>query len=272
MQSYLAYRRFAHHPDILAARDRERRLKSNSIPPTAPSPSHSTTDSSRISAGPTRIPSRDSEIADPDEDLERQSIPGAAREPLETPQQEQEDPYLVAWTHGDPENPHNWSDTRRWLVTFLVGQIALLGGAAASIDQAAATGAAEALGVSVEVLSLETALFLVGFGIASPFFAPLSEIGGRNPVYIVTLLIFVLFEGGIALSSDIQTRVILRFFSGIAGSPVLSNAGGTLSDMWNPLERTFAFPFFACCGFLGPAVGPVIGGFIGQSALGYKYA
>ncbi|TFK48438.1 MFS general substrate transporter [Heliocybe sulcata] len=258
MQSYLAYRRFATHPDVLKARDREQG-------------SSSTSPSSSLDAGPTRVPSRDEEIADPEEDLERQSIPGAPREPVETSAQEKEDPYLVAWTHGDPENLHSWSDTRRWLVTFLVGQIALIGGAAASIDQSAADSASAALGVSQEVLSLETAMFLIGFGIASPFFAPLSELGGRNPVYIVTLLIFVLFEGGAALSNTIEARVILRFFAGVAGSPVLSNAGGTLSDMWSPLERTFSFPFFAFCGFLGPVLGPIIGGFVGQSRLGYKW-
>ncbi|KZT25364.1 MFS general substrate transporter [Neolentinus lepideus HHB14362 ss-1] len=259
MQSYLAYRRFASHPDVLRARDREQNRA-------AASPSNS------MSAGPTRVPSRDEEIADLEEDAERQSIPGASREPVETSELEKEDPYLVAWTHGDPENPHNWSDTRRWLVTFLIGQIALVAGVAPSIDQAAAGDAAPKLGVSTEVLSLETAVFLFGFGIAGPLFAPLSEIGGRNPVYIITLLMFVLFEGGIALSNTIQARVILRFFAGVTGSPVLSNAGGTLSDMWSPLERTFSFPFFAFCGFLGPSLGPVLGGFIGQSRLGYKWA
>lgn len=31
-----------------------------------------------------------------------------------------EDPYVVDWNPDDPENPYNWSKTRRWVYTFQV--------------------------------------------------------------------------------------------------------------------------------------------------------
>ena len=27
------------------------------------------------------------------------------------------DPYVVDWDLGDPENPYNWSNTRKWAIT-----------------------------------------------------------------------------------------------------------------------------------------------------------
>ncbi|GAA5921872.1 hypothetical protein JCM1841_000954 [Sporobolomyces salmonicolor] len=174
------------------------------------------------------------------------------------------DAFLITFSPGERHNPQNWSYARRWVLTFMIAHIALLVGAAGSINSAAVDYAAADLHVTVEVALLDTALFLVGFGVAAPLMGPLSELGGRNPVYLVSILIFTLFEIGTACSTNIQTRVILRFFAGCAGASPLTNAGGSLADMWTAEERTFAFPVFAISGFFGPALGPVLGGWIGQ--------
>lgn len=60
-------------------------------------------------------------------------------------------------------DPHNWPLTERWgITTFMVAFIALVVGIAASIDSAAADSAARDLGMSTEVINLETAVFLIG--------------------------------------------------------------------------------------------------------------
>ncbi|KAK4058617.1 hypothetical protein OIO90_000061 [Microbotryomycetes sp. JL221] len=180
------------------------------------------------------------------------------------------DAFLVKFDQNSPEDPHNWRK-RKWLVLLMVANLSFGVGVASSINSQAAPFAASDLGVSEEVIALDTALFLIGFGVSSPFLAPLSELGGRNPVYFTTVLVFTLFQIGAALSPNIQARCILRFFSGMAGSTPLSNAGGTLSDVFSADERTIAFPIYAGIGLCAPALGPVIGGFIGESYLGYKW-
>ncbi|GAA5857247.1 hypothetical protein JCM8547_009396 [Rhodosporidiobolus lusitaniae] len=172
--------------------------------------------------------------------------------------------FLVDFVPGDQLNPKNWSSTRRWIYTLMVAHIAVLVSQASSINSLAAPYAAEALNVSEEVVLLDTALFLVGFGVAAPVVGPLSEIAGRNPVYILTLLLFIIFEIGTACTSTIYARCILRFFAGCAGATPLSNAGGSLADMWSPTERVFAFPVFAATGFFGNSIGPVIGAWVGE--------
>ncbi|GAA6032775.1 hypothetical protein JCM8097_000783 [Rhodosporidiobolus ruineniae] len=183
----------------------------------------------------------------------------------EKPNEAERDAFLVDFDSSDSGlNPKTWSLARRWVYTLMVAHIALVVGSAGSINSAVAPYASKALGVSEEVMLLDTALFLTGFGVAAPVVGPLSEIGGRKPVYIITLLIFVLFEIGTACTTTIYARCILRFFAGCAGATPLSNAGGSLADMWTPMERAYAFPVFAVSAFFGPAIGPVLGGFIGQ--------
>lgn len=78
-----------------------------------------------------------------------------------------------------PPPLQTWSYSRRWIYTLMIAHIAIVVGAAGSINSAAAPHAAVALNVSEQVVLLDTALFLVGFGVAAPIVGPLSEIGGR---------------------------------------------------------------------------------------------
>jgi len=98
------------------------------------------------------------------------------------------------------------------------------------------------------------------------FWAPLSELYGRQVLYFVTFAIFSFFNAGVAGSQNMATVIILRFFAGSFGSSPLTNAGGVIADMFPARERGLAMCIFAAAPFLGPAIGPVIGGFLGESA------
>jgi DHA1 family multidrug resistance protein-like MFS transporter len=51
----------------------------------------------------------------------------------------------------------------------------------------------------------------------------------------------------------------------------LSNAGGSLNDIGNSVARTITLPLFATTGFVGPTLGPLIGGYIASSHLGWRW-
>lgn len=63
--------------------------------------------------------------------------------------------------------------------------------------------------------------------------APLSEVYGRNWIYQISAIIFALFFLPQALAKNIETILVCRFISGIAGSTAVSLVGGALtsSDM-----------------------------------------
>ena len=65
--------------------------------------------------------------------------------------------------------------------------------------------------------------------------------------------------------------MLSRFLVGVFGSAPLAIVGGTLADFWGPVERGFALGLFAGATFIGPVAGPIVGGFITQSYLGWRW-
>lgn len=112
---------------------------------------------------------------------------------------------------------------------------------------------------------LGVSLFVLGFAIGPLFWAPLSELYGRQALFIVTYAVLTVFNAGAAGSQNIQTLLILRFFAGAWGSSPLTNAGGVIADMFPASQRGLAMPVFAVAPFMGPVLGPIIGGFLGET-------
>lgn len=181
--------------------------------------------------------------------------------------------FVVGYeSDSDDLNPHNWGKFKRIRATMLIAAIGFIVGFASSVDSAALTQAAADLGVSeVAEVAASTGIFLIGFGCGALFAGPISETVGRNPVYIVTLTIYMCWLVGAALTPNIGGQFAFRFLAGFFGSTPLTCAGGSISDLWNPLERVYAFPVFANAAFMGPIFGPVCGGFIGQYANTWRW-
>ena len=65
--------------------------------------------------------------------------------------------------------------------------------------------------------------------------------------------------------------MLCRFLGGFFGSAPLAIIGGTLADFWGPVDRGFALGLFAGATFIGPVAGPIVGGFITKSYLGWRW-
>lgn len=165
--------------------------------------------------------------------------------------------YRVDWeSPNDPQNPRTWSTGSRLTITLVLVAIAFVVTAASSIESAVAPQAAKEFGVSQVVESLGgTAVFLIGFGFGALAAGPLSEMVGRYPVYLGTLIIFGCWTVGSALAPNIGAQIVFRCLAGFCGAAPLTVSGGTMSDIWTTKEKTWAFPVFAIVGFGGPVLG-----------------
>jgi len=101
-------------------------------------------------------------------------------------------------------------------------------------------------------------------------FAPLSEILGRRIIYGTTLLIATIFVIPCAVSKNIATLLVCRAIDGIAFSAPMTLVGGTLADLWKNEERGVPMAAFSAAPFLGPAIGPLAGGFLSDN-LGWRW-
>ncbi|KAE8148890.1 major facilitator superfamily domain-containing protein [Aspergillus avenaceus] len=168
-------------------------------------------------------------------------------------------------------NPRNYSTATRITATLIVSVLAFAVGAASSIESAVLPQNAAAFHVSEVVASLATGVYLLGFAAGSLVSGPLSEIVGRNAVYIGSLTLFMIFIMASGLAPNIGAQLAFRFLAGIFGCPPLTCAGGTIADLWNPLEKTLYFPLYAILSFGGPVFGPVISSYMGQGTLSWRW-
>ncbi|KAJ9615033.1 hypothetical protein H2200_001107 [Cladophialophora chaetospira] len=175
--------------------------------------------------------------------------------------------FVVDWDGPeDPTNPRNWPFTKRLRVMIIVCLIGGLISVASSLDGAVLPQAAHNLGVS-EVAESFGAIgsFLLGFGPGCMVAGPLSEIFGRNQIYLVALFLFCIFIMASGLAPDIGSQIVFRFLACVVGSAPSVCVGGSISDMFTPLEKTYIFPLFSLFGFGGAALGPILGAWIADS-------
>jgi MFS family permease len=71
-----------------------------------------------------------------------------------------------------------------------------------------------------------------------------------------------LWQGLCIASPNIGAMVAVRFLVGAFGSSPLTNAGGVIADTFSANQRGLAMSVFASAPFLGPALGPITGGFL----------
>ena len=96
--------------------------------------------------------------------------------------------------------------------------------------------------------------------------APLSELYGRRPVFIASYFFLTIWTVGCGLSHTIAQVLVFRFLVGLFGSSPLALAGGTISDVLSINQRGLGLAIFAAAPYLGPALGPISGGFLGLKA------
>lgn len=209
---------------------------------------------------------RDLEKGDVPEFPTAQGPPGGQKE--DTPK----DPNLVTWDGpDDPENPQNWPVWKKWMATLLLATLTLTITFSSSIFSTATVVVAKKFHVGLEVSTLGTSLFVLGFFCGPTVWGPFSERYGRLPPLYLGFFCFTIFQIPVAVAQNLETIMICRFLAGFFGCAPLAIVGGAFADFWNPVDRGVAVAIFAAATFIGPVAGPIVGGFVTQSYLGWRW-
>ncbi|KAK2836916.1 Citrinin biosynthesis cluster MFS transporter mrr1, partial [Arthroderma sp. PD_2] len=171
----------------------------------------------------------------------------------------------------DLDNPINYSRIRKWYITMLLSILTFCITFSSSIFSQATAVTAKVFGVSIEVTTLGTSLIVLGFGVGPVVWGPLSEVYGRRLPLVICFVISAIFQVPVAVAQNLYTVLICRFLIGAFGSVTLAVVGGALVDIWDPVDRGIASAGFCAATFLGPIAGPIIGGFIVHSNLGWRW-
>jgi multidrug resistance protein len=103
-------------------------------------------------------------------------------------------------------------------------------------------------------------------GIMPVFWASLCDYYGRRPIYLVSMMIFILGSLFAALSHNVWVFFVMRAVQAFGSSSVLAVGGGSLSDVFHSSERGSAFGYYYLGPLIAPMIGPMIGGVVADRA------
>lgn len=178
----------------------------------------------------------------------------------------------------DPTLPLNWSARKKFFNMGIPSLLCLVVTIGTSIYTPAVPDVMLDFGVSETVAIVPLTTYTLGLSFGPMLSAPVSEMMGRLGTYRITPPLAALFSLGAGFSPSITALCILRFFVGFFGGASLPVSAGTSADLFRVESRGVAGTFMLYPPFLGPALGPLIGGFVTQhrhlfaTATGWKWS
>lgn len=163
---------------------------------------------------------------------------------------------IVGWYSAeDPENPQNWPRSKKLKFTTGLMLLTFTVYLSSAIYVAAAPGVKEHFHANVVHVELGISAFILGYAIGPLFICPFADFPyfGRNGVYIPATLLFTAFSVLAAFANNYTALILGRFWSGFFGSPALSLAAASLSDVWNPGQLPYAMAVWSVGAVGGPS-------------------
>ncbi|KOS21631.1 putative transporter [Escovopsis weberi] len=176
------------------------------------------------------------------------------------------DDGLVRWDGpDDPENPRNWTKRRKWITIICVSCFTLISPVASSIVAPGLPAIAKDLHITQSIeQALALSVFVAAYALGPVVWGPLSEFYGRAIIIQVSNVWFLLFNLGCGLARNKQQMFAFRFLAGIGGSAPMAIGAGVVGDLFTAEERGSAIGIYSMAPVLGPALGPLAGGWIVQ--------
>ncbi|TAQ91544.1 hypothetical protein B7494_g173 [Chlorociboria aeruginascens] len=161
--------------------------------------------------------------------------------------------------------PYDYKRSTKWLITLQVALAAAAAPMGSSIFYPALTQLTQDLNTTSTTANLSVALYMLSMSIFPLWWSSFSETLGRRTIYLISFLLFTLFNIISALSVTITMLIIMRILGGGAAASVQAVGAGTIADIWEVKERGRAMGIFYLGPLLGPLLAPIIGGVLSQA-------
>ncbi|ORY88065.1 major facilitator superfamily domain-containing protein [Leucosporidium creatinivorum] len=195
-------------------------------------------------------------LAEPD--LEAGAQEKSEKQEAAAPAPAPEDEFLVTLKGREQLNPHTWNTTYRWALTGFAGLLVLNATFASSAPSNLIPSIITHFHVSEEVGILLISIFVAGYCVGPLLWGPLSERYGRRLVFIGSWIPYFCFQIGAALSPNVGSIIVFRFL-------------GVIADLWGPDQRGDALAIFALMPFAGPALAPIISGYMYVTGTNWRW-
>lgn len=125
------------------------------------------------------------------------------------------------------------------------------------------------LGATLEDISMVITGYAIANAVVLPVSAWLSERLGRRPYYLGCILLFTAASVACGFAPNLETLIVFRIFQGLAGGALLPTSQALIFEQFPPEKAGIAGAIFGMSVMIGPALGPVLGGYL-TDTLGWR--
>jgi MFS transporter, DHA2 family, multidrug resistance protein len=151
---------------------------------------------------------------------------------------------------------------RKFIITFTVITAAVIELIDTSIVNVGLSDMSGNLGATLEDVAWVVTAYAIANVIIIPMTSFLAARFGRRNYYIGSILLFTCASMACGQAHTIWELVAFRFVQGIGGGALLSTSQAILFETFTLEERGFASALFGVGVFIGPTLGPTLGGWI----------
>ncbi len=151
---------------------------------------------------------------------------------------------------------------RQVIITITVIAAAMIELIDTSIVNVALTDMSGNLGATLEDVAWVVTSYAIANVIIIPMTSFLAARLGRRNYYIGSILLFTAASIACGSATNIWELVAFRFIQGIGGGALIATSQAILFEAYTVAQRGFASAMFGLGIFIGPTVGPTIGGWI----------
>ena len=150
----------------------------------------------------------------------------------------------------------------KWLVTATIMAASLIAIIDTSIVNVAIPTIQASFAASIDQVNAVASFYIISNVIVMPLTGYLSALWGRKRFYAGAIVLFTLASLLCGLAWNLESLVFFRILQGLAGGALLPSAQAILFETFPREEHGKAMGIFGLGVIVGPALGPVLGGYL----------
>ncbi len=150
----------------------------------------------------------------------------------------------------------------KWLVTVSIAFGSLMATIDSSIVNVALPNIRGELGASIQEITWISTAYMIAMVLVMPLTGFLGGFFGQKRVYLLSMGMFVGASALCGTARSLPALVAYRIIQGFGGGALQPTQQAILRQTFPPQEQGMAMALFSMVIMIGPAIGPVLGGYI----------
>jgi DHA2 family multidrug resistance protein len=150
----------------------------------------------------------------------------------------------------------------KWTVALSIAIGSLMATIDTSIVNVALPSIRGELGASLQEITWISTAYMIAMVLVMPLTGFLGSFFGQKRVYLVSLIVFTAGSLLCGTARSLETLVLWRIIQGFGGGALQPTQQAILRQTFPPHEQGMAMAVFSMVIMVGPAIGPVLGGYI----------